>query len=107
MLLGTRTLQPTKENLGSVGIGDCALPQALFDLGVTRRLPCTACCAARVTPRAAGLQAARGCLQPTEKNLSGTGIRDRAVSQTTLDPFITRRLTATAGWAGSVLKRRC
>jgi hypothetical protein len=37
-LLGTRALQPTQEDLGSTGIRDCALPQATFDLRITRRL---------------------------------------------------------------------
>jgi hypothetical protein len=39
-------------------------------------------------------------LQPTQENLGSTGIRDRALAQTTLDLRITRRLTATARCAG-------
>jgi hypothetical protein len=45
-LLRTRPLQPTKEDLGSTGIGDCALSQTTFDVSVCRGLPCTAGCAA-------------------------------------------------------------
>ena len=35
-----------------------------------------------------------GALQPTKKNLGSTGIRDRPLTQTTLDLRITRRLAA-------------
>jgi hypothetical protein len=41
-LLGTRSLQPTKQNLGSTGIRDCAFAQTTFDLGVTGRFTDTA-----------------------------------------------------------------
>jgi hypothetical protein len=41
-LLATRALQPTKQNLGSTRIGDCALPQTTFNLGVTGRFKDTA-----------------------------------------------------------------
>jgi hypothetical protein len=44
-LLDTRTLQPTKENLGGTGIRDRALTQTTLDLGITRRLTGTASCA--------------------------------------------------------------
>jgi hypothetical protein len=34
--IGTRALQPTKENLGGTGIRDCAPPQTTLDLRITR-----------------------------------------------------------------------
>ena len=42
-LLGTRTLQPTKEDLRRAGIGDRAFTQATLDLRVRRRLTLSAC----------------------------------------------------------------
>jgi hypothetical protein len=45
-LVGKTTLQPTKQDLGSAGIGDRALPQATLDLPVRRRLAVTPRCAA-------------------------------------------------------------
>ena len=55
-LLGTRALQPTEKDLGSTGIGDCALAQTALDLRVRRR----ALRGCAVTPRAAGLHARGG-----------------------------------------------
>jgi hypothetical protein len=45
-LLGTRALQPTKQNLGSTGIGDRAITQTTLDLRITRRLALKARCTA-------------------------------------------------------------
>jgi hypothetical protein len=44
-LLDTRALQPAKENLGSTGIGGCALTRTTLDLRVGRGLPCATGCA--------------------------------------------------------------
>lgn len=40
--LGTRALQPTQQDLGGTGIGDCALSQTTFDLRVTGEFTDTA-----------------------------------------------------------------
>jgi hypothetical protein len=45
-LLGTRSLQPTQQNLGGAGIGNGALPQTAFDFCVRRRLTLATRCAA-------------------------------------------------------------
>jgi hypothetical protein len=42
-------------------------------------------------------------LQPTQKNLGGTGIRDCALPQATLDFCVTRRFTDTSGCAARAL----
>lgn len=52
-LLGTRALQPTKENLGGTGIRDCALSQASLDFCVRRRFTITARCPAPSPQRSA------------------------------------------------------
>jgi hypothetical protein len=42
-VVGTRALQPTKQDLGGTGIGGSALAQARLDLRIRRRFALTAC----------------------------------------------------------------
>ena len=62
-VLAPFTLQPTKEDLGSTGIADCALAQATFDLGVRRRL---ALSVPRGPSASAALLASGACPLPAE-----------------------------------------
>jgi hypothetical protein len=106
-LLGTRALQPTKENLGSTGIGDCRLAQPTLDLRVRRGLALTAGCAAprlesheRDSDRQGGAGWHPACMRTTEKNLGSTGIGNPALAQTTLDLGVRRGLPLSAFCTG-------